>query len=114
MRFALATGLAGLLLLIANQGTPAQPTYKLDVKPNLKPLAALKLEGTKITRTNVKDDPGFRLQYHFKKDGKTLAAVEARTDLSLMPQKEAGRTRSLSVLNYWAARRKGIQGGEQR
>jgi hypothetical protein len=68
-----------------------QPTYKLDVKPHLKPLATLKLDGTKITRTDLQDDPGFRLQYHFQKDGKTVATVEARSAASLdLPQKEAG------------------------
>jgi hypothetical protein len=91
MRFALVTSVAAMLLLSSSARTPAQPTYKLDVKPNLKPLATLKLEGSKITRTPLKDDPGFRLQYHFKKDGKTLAMLEARTDVSLeVPQKEAG------------------------
>jgi hypothetical protein len=83
--------LACVLVVAVISGVRAQPTYRLSVKPDLKPLATLKLEGNKITRTAVKDDPGFRLQYHFKKDGKTLAAVEARTDLSLeVPQKEAG------------------------
>lgn len=91
MRLARPTGFALFLLLAATPALPAQPTYKLDVKPNLKPLATLKLEGVKITRTPVKDDPGFRLQYHFKKDGKSLAVVEARTDVSLdVPQKDAG------------------------
>lgn len=69
----------------------AQPTYKLGVKPDLKPLATLKIDGAKIVRTEVADDPGFRLQYHFKKDGKTVGQVEARSSEALdVPQKEAG------------------------
>jgi hypothetical protein len=69
----------------------AQPTYKLDVKPHLKPLATLKLQGAKLTRTAVQDDPGFRLQYHFRKDGKSVAVIQARSGHNLdIPQKTAG------------------------
>lgn len=77
----------GLLAGVAS----AQPTYRLGVKPDLKPLATLKLEGNTIHRTEVDDDPGFRLQYHFKKDGKTVSQVAARAVETLeVPQKEAG------------------------
>jgi hypothetical protein len=70
---------------------PAQPTYKLDVKPHLKPLATLSLKNAKLIRTAVKDDPGFRLQYHFRQGGKTVATVEGRSNATLaIPQKEAG------------------------
>lgn len=55
-----------------------QGTYKLEVKTQLKPAAALTFEGTKIQRSALKDDPGFRLQYTFKKDGKPLKSLEAR------------------------------------
>ena len=59
----------------------AQPTYKLDVKPHLKPLATIKLAGNKVNRTELDDDPGFRLQYHIKQlDGKSVAAIEARSN----------------------------------
>jgi hypothetical protein len=69
----------------------SQTVYKTVVKPDLKPLATLKIDGLKIARTEVADDPGFRLQYHFKKDGKTVGLVEARSSESLdVPQKEAG------------------------
>jgi hypothetical protein len=69
----------------------AQPTYKLDVKPHLKPLATLSLKNARLSRTAVKDDPGFRLQYHFRQGGKTVATVEARSNPTLaIPQKEAG------------------------
>jgi hypothetical protein len=78
--------LAGLVHLVL-----AQTAYKLGVKPDLKPLATLKIDGSKIVRTDVADDPGFRLQYHFKKDGKTVAQAEARANETLdVPQKEAG------------------------
>ncbi|HMC65781.1 MAG TPA: hypothetical protein VKI65_12655 [Gemmataceae bacterium] len=79
----------------------AQPTYKLEVKPNLKPLAKLELKGTRIVRTAVKDDPGFRLQYHFKKNGKTLKTVEARANPSLeVPEKTPGRYTVVLELFY--------------
>ena len=68
-----------LVLLAAAPFLAAQPTYKLDVKPNLKPEAQLQLDGFRVTRTAVKDDPGFRLQYHLKQAGKTVSTIEART-----------------------------------
>ncbi len=57
----------------------AQPTYKLDVKADLKPMAALQLDGKQIARSAVLDDPGFRLQFHVRQDGKTVATIEARS-----------------------------------
>src|SRR2546423_1290661 len=81
----LLAGLAPLLVLLAGPPAPAQPTYKLDVKPDLKPLATLQLKAGKFTRSEVRDDPGFRLQYHFKKDGKTLALVEGRAQVEVSP-----------------------------
>lgn len=69
----------------------AQPTYKLGVYTHVKPLATLKLDGNKLSRTEVKDDPGFRLQYHFLKEGKELATIDARANPTLeLPHKEAG------------------------
>src|SRR5437588_13944 len=60
------------LLLCCCPYLAAQPTYRLEVRPFVKPRATLTLDGTKVKRSAVKDDPGFRLQYHIKKDGKTL------------------------------------------
>jgi hypothetical protein len=81
----------------------AQPTYKLSVKPDLEPLATLQLDGDTIKRTDLKDDPGFRLQYHFKKDGKTSSIVEARSQAALaVPQKEAG-TYSVALELFYPA-----------
>jgi hypothetical protein len=69
----------------------AQPTYKLDVKAHLMPQATLRLDGSRIARSAVKDDPGFRLQYHFRKDGKTIATIEARSKPAQeLPLKEPG------------------------
>src|SRR5690349_11071944 len=78
------------LLVVAVPRAVAQPTYKLDVKPNLKPLATLKLEGTRITRTPLKDDPGFRLLFHFKKGGKSVTTVEGRSSVTVDVPKDAG------------------------
>jgi hypothetical protein len=102
----------GAILLFAIP-CAAQPTYKLDVKPNLKPLATLKLEGAKITRTALKDDPGFRLQYTFKKDGKALDTVEGRANESVeVPQKEAGTYTVVLELFYPAYKGGTAQKGE--
>src|SRR5262245_19612280 len=71
--------------------TLAQPTYKLGVPPHLQPQATLTRDGLKISRSEVKNDPGFRLQFHFQKDGKTIAAVDARAQGVLeIPKKEPG------------------------
>jgi hypothetical protein len=102
-----------ILVLAISQRSPSQPTYKLDVKPELKPLATLKLEGDKLTRTSVKDDPGFRLQYHFKKDGKTATTVDARSAATLpIPQKEAGTYTVALELFYPAYKGGTAQKGE--
>src|SRR5260370_1368140 len=81
----LVVGLAPLLALGLAPDIAAQPTYKLDVKPDLKPLATVELKAGQFVRSEVRDDPGFRLQYHFKKDGKTLALVDARAQPSASP-----------------------------
>lgn len=75
------TALVVVLLFAAS--TAAQPTYKLDVKPDLKPIAVLQLEGKQIARSKVLDDPGFRLQYHVRQDGKTVATIEARSQTKI-------------------------------
>src|SRR5688572_433420 len=85
---------ATLILLISGwepKEAAGQPTYKLEVKTNLRPLTIIKFEGAKLSRTPVKDDPGFRLQWHFKKDGKTLQVTEARSQPELeIPDKTPG------------------------
>ncbi len=69
----------------------AQPTYKLGVPPHLKPQAVLALEGHRLTRSAIKDDPGFRLQWHFLKDGKTVATLDGRALTTVAsPKKEPG------------------------
>jgi hypothetical protein len=83
--------LAVAFLLVCITGAQAQPTYKLGVKPDLKPQATLQLEGGRVTRSDVADDPGFRLQYHIQKAGKTLALVDARASKAVdLPQSEPG------------------------
>src|SRR5262249_55497101 len=84
--------LAALVLFAVSIPLRAQPTYKLDVKPDLKPLATIKLEGAKVTRGDLADDPGFRLQYHVKAaDGKTVMTSDARSNPAVeLPVKDAG------------------------
>ncbi len=83
--------LVGALLAACALPAAAQPTYKLGVGADLKPLATLQLDGATLKCGDLKDDPGFRLQYHFKKDGKTAQTVEARSNPALaVPLKEAG------------------------
>ena len=78
------TLLAALLVVLCFADfVRAQPTYKLDVKSDLKPIAALQLDGHQIARSPVLDDPGFRLQYHVRQDGKTIATVEARSQTKM-------------------------------
>lgn len=86
----------------------AQPTYKLDVRPNLKPQATLELDGAMLKRSVVRDDPGFRLQYHFKKDGKTSTLVEGRSsDKVAVPAEPGAYTVVLEV--FYPAYKGGTQ-----
>jgi hypothetical protein len=103
-----------VLLVLATLGR-AQPTYKLEVKPDLKPEAKLHLDGPRLVRSDVKDDPGFRLQYDFKKDGKTVATAEARAAATLdIPQKEPGTYTVVLELFYPAYKGGTQQKGEFR
>jgi hypothetical protein len=77
--------------MIMPESVNAQPTYKLDVKSHLRPLAALRLEGGRVVRSELLEDPGFRLQYVFKKDNKVVTVVEARAQPSVeIPTTEPG------------------------
>jgi len=51
---------------------------KLEGKPN----AILRLDGRKVTRTDVSNDWGTRLQWRVMRDGKEVATVTAGLDLS--------------------------------
>jgi hypothetical protein len=105
--------LALLTLALAPALASAQPTYKLDVKPELKPAAVLSVADNAIARTEVKDDPGFRLQYHFKKDGQEVAVVEARTGLTvLLPKPDVGVYTVVLELFYPAYKGGAVQKGE--
>lgn len=102
-------------LLAAAPFLAAQPTYKLDVKPNLKPEAKLQLDGLRVTRSAVKDDPGFRLQYHFRQEGKTVATLDARGDTAVeLPRKEPGTYTVVVELFYPAYKGGTEQKGEYR
>jgi hypothetical protein len=94
--------LAALVLFAVSVPLRAQPTYKLDVKPDLKPLATIKLEGAKVTRGDLADDPGFRLQYHVKAaDGKTVITSDARPNTAMeLPVKDAGTFNIVLELFY--------------
>jgi hypothetical protein len=96
--------LAACLALCGLGGVaPAQPTYKLEVKPDLKPRATLKVEAGRVVRSAVADDPGFRLQYHFKKDGKALAVVEARSQPAVAPPATAPGTYTVVLELFYPA-----------
>lgn len=106
--------LASLLLDAPSVDLAAQPTYKLDVKPHLKPLAAIKLADGKISRTDLDDDPGFRLQYHIKQlDGKSVSTIEARSNPSVaIPTAAAGSYTIVLELFYPAYKGGTSQKGE--
>jgi hypothetical protein len=105
--------LIGILLLGFSVPSQAQPTYRLSVKPELKPLATLSLTGETISRTELVDDPGFRLQYAFKKDGKPLSVAEARSQSSLaIPDRTPGTYTVVLELFYPAYKGGTQQKGE--
>ena len=62
----------------------AQATFPMKIKrvEELNPKATLKLEGRAVTRSDIARDPGYRIQWHVKKDGKTVAQVNARPEKS--------------------------------
>jgi hypothetical protein len=94
-------------------GAGAQPTYPLDVKAHLRPLATLTLQGARLSRSGVRDDPGFRLQYHFRKDGKMVAVVEARSRVTVVvPVKAAGTYTVVLELFYPAYKGGNLQKGQ--
>ena len=102
-----------LLTWLAPSAAFAQPTYKLDVKAHLKPLATLTLKDGKLSRTAVGDDPGFRIQYHFRRDGKTVAVVEARAAATVaVPPKTPGTYSVVLELFYPAYKGGTAQKGE--
>jgi hypothetical protein len=69
----------------------AQPTYKLDVKPEFRPRARVSIDSGQVRRTPVANDPGFRLQFHVQKEGKSVAALNARPHLTAeLPMLEPG------------------------
>jgi hypothetical protein len=100
-------------LLVAGTAT-AQPTYKLDVKSDLRPRATLSLAGKQVARSALADDPGFRLQYHFRKDGKTVSVVEARSKEAVDLPAEAGVYTVVLELFYPAYKGGTAQKGEFR
>jgi hypothetical protein len=110
----LSLPIAGLMLTSPRANLVAQPTYKLDVKPHLKPLASIKLTGGKISRTDLDDDPGFRLQYHIKQlDGKSVNTIEARSNPNVpVPNATAGNFTVVLELFYPAYKGGTSQKGE--
>jgi hypothetical protein len=109
-----ATPLAALAVILAlTASAQAQPTYKLDVKPELKPIAAVHLDGKEIVRSAVLDDPGFRLQFHVRQDGKTVATIEARSQEKVeVPKAEPGVYTVTLELFYPAYKGGAAQKGE--
>lgn len=79
----------------------AQPTFKLGVGPHLHPAAVLKLTGNRLERSAVKDDPGFRLQFHVLRNGKSYLTSDARLSVFLeLPNKESGDYAAVLELFY--------------
>jgi len=110
MRRPASFALAALLFVAARAA--AQPAYKVEVKPDLKPLAALTVEDNRVVRSELADDPGFRLQFVFKKDGKTVAEVEARSRTNAEPPAEPGDYTVVLELFYPAYKGGAAQKGE--
>jgi len=104
--------LAAAALLCLAARAAAQPTYKVEVKPDLKPLATLKVEDNRVVRSGLADDPGFRLQFVFKKDGKTVSEVEARSRTAADPPAEPGDYTVVLELFYPAYKGGAAQKGE--
>src|SRR5262245_31070663 len=104
-----------VLLACASGRLAAQGTYKLEVKPALVPSATLSLDGDKVQRSALKEDPGFRLHYLFKKDGKPLTTLQARGAEKLdIPDKKPGTYSVVLELFYPSYKSGNKQKGEFR
>lgn len=91
----------------------AQPTYKLDAKRDLKPKATITLADGKVSRSAVSDDPGYRLQFHFQKDGKSIATPEARSETNAaLPTNEPGTYTVVLELFYPSYKTGNLRKGE--
>jgi hypothetical protein len=91
-----------LVIVLPVAEMQAQPTYKLGVKPHLKPLAQLTIKDGHLERNELSDDPGFRCQYHFRTaDGKTVTMSDARAKPRIpIPSGSAGEYRVVLELFY--------------
>lgn len=54
----------------------------MDQKYEGTPKAEISVEGRKLTRSDVTNDWGLRLQWQIKRDGKVIATPPARADLT--------------------------------
>jgi hypothetical protein len=61
---------------------PANPLFAMEQKFEGDPQAEIKLEGRKVTRGDVTNDWGLRLQWEIKRDDKVIATPAARADAS--------------------------------
>ena len=64
------------------------------------PKATIKLEGRKVLRSEVTNDWGSRLQWKISRDGKVLATLPARADVSYEHADKAPGTYEV-VLEMW-------------
>jgi hypothetical protein len=113
MRCRVTPLVALLTVLVVVESVWAQPAFRLDVKPDLHPIAALRLDGKQIARSAVFDDPGFRLQYHVRQDGKTVATIEARSRTAIdVPKLDPGDYRVTLEVFYPAYKGGTAQKGE--
>lgn len=72
----------------------------MDQKFEGTPKAEIKLDGHKLTRSDVTHDWGLRLQWQVKRDGKVIATPPARAELTYEhPDKEPGKYEV--VLQMW-------------
>ncbi len=54
----------------------------MEQKFNSTPRAEIRLDGRKVTRGDVANDWGLRLQWEVRRDGKVIATPAARADVS--------------------------------
>ncbi len=64
------------------------------------PQATINLDGRRLTRTEVTNDWGLRLQWQIKRNGQVVASVNARTGLSYEHADTAPGTYEV-VLQMW-------------
>jgi hypothetical protein len=87
----------GMLMGGSPSGLHSLPSAAMEQKFDTEPKAEIRLEGRKVTRSDVTNDWGLRLQWEIKRDDKVIATPAARADASYEHRRHAGQVRDCAA-----------------